>query len=87
MHTFGMFLSQLFDFLQCVAEDHVVTLKGKVSCKLLLLQHQREPHDIIRPHLVEGNLMAFKPLWLHLCKTGEQQVKRLFPTVSAGSQM
>lgn len=77
------FLSQLFDFLQCVAEDHIVTLKCEISQKLLFLQHQREPQDVIRPHLAEGNLMAFKPLWLHLCKTGEQQVKHLSLNVTA----
>lgn len=63
----------LLHLLQCVAEDHVMTLKLKVSQKLLLLQHQWEPQDIIGPHLTEGDFIAVKPLrphfWIKQIKT------------------
>lgn len=58
-------LLQFFNFLQCVAEDHIVALKFKVAEKFLLLQQQREPQDVIWPHLAEGNLVRIEPLRSH----------------------
>lgn len=57
--------SELLHLLQFVAEDHVVTLKLKVSNKLFLLKHQREPHTIISPHLTERDFVTFEPLGPH----------------------
>lgn len=64
----GAPLSQFLDFLQCVAQDHIMSLKLKVPDEFLLLQHQGEPQYVVWPHLTEGNLVTIKPLRPHFWK-------------------
>lgn len=68
-------LSQFLDFLQCVTQDHIVALKFKVPEKLLLLQQQREPQDVIWPHLAEGNLVRIEPLRPHFWRREKEKCK------------
>lgn len=48
-----------------------MTLKLKVSNEFLLLEQQREPQDVVGPHLAERNLVLFEPLRPHFYRTIE----------------
>lgn len=54
-----------------------MALKFEVPEKFLLLQQQREPHDVIRPHLAEGNLVRIEPLRPHFWRKEKKKTKPL----------
>lgn len=50
-----------------VVQDSAVSLEFKVPLEQLLLEQEREPELVVRPHVAERDLVLVEPLGPHLC--------------------